>query len=146
MTSNTLESLFKRSNFFTVINKINFSIFVHMFFCKLQSMSKTPIRWRQPLSRFRGQCTRKMLITQVLPESSELYIIYRSRTEIFFSCICSICSVSLAEQNYRTWSRIFIIWVGGSTCCISLVFAALHLWYTTGQSPTQMINILDRVQ
>ena len=38
--------------------------------------------------------------------------IYRSRTEIFISCVCPTCSISLAERFYRTRSKIFISWVG----------------------------------
>ena len=39
--------------------------------------------------------------------------IYRSRTEIFISCVGPTCSLSLAERFYRTRSKIFISWVGG---------------------------------
>ena len=46
-------------------------------------------------------------------KASELYSIYRSRTEIFISCVCPTCSISLAERIYRTWSKIFISRVGG---------------------------------
>ena len=38
--------------------------------------------------------------------------IYRSRTEIFISCVCPTCSISLAERFYQTRSKIFISWVG----------------------------------
>ena len=38
--------------------------------------------------------------------------IYWSRTEIFISCVCPTCSISLAERIYRTRSKIFITLVG----------------------------------
>ena len=63
---------------------MNFLIFVQTAlhcFCTLQSLTKIPIRCIQPLSLFSGQCTCKMLITQVLPAAQPVlyYTVPRSR-------------------------------------------------------------------
>ena len=50
--------------------------------------------------------------TSVVNVYARCYI-YWSRTELFISCVCSTCSISLTERIYRTLSKIFITWVGG---------------------------------
>ena len=61
--------------------------------------------------------------------------IYRSRTEIFISCVCPTCSISLAERFYRTRSKIFISWVGGRP-------VVYHEWSAANTSDLQQVNPL----
>ena len=61
--------------------------------------------------------------------------IYRSRTEIFISCVCPTCSIALAERFYRTRSKIFISWVGGRP-------VVYHKWSAANTSDIQQVDPL----
>ena len=72
------------------------------------------------------------LLYNSLTKASELYSIYRSRTEIVISCVCPTCSISLAERFYRTRSKIFISWVGGRP-------VVYHEWSAANTSDIQQV-------
>ena len=117
-------------------------------FCTLQFLTKISIMCIQPLTHFGGWCTHKKLIIQAWPVQflgqglGTVQHLLVSNWTIYQLCLSPTCSILLLERIYQTWPRILIAWVGDHPI-VSLVFAALHSWFTTGWPPTQVIRILD---